>query len=62
MKLIETRPKHPSGRPIQNRPYKPARSIHREPMREPLTPGLRRNGYVQAIGFHVDYATNEDGD
>jgi hypothetical protein len=49
--VIMTKPKHPSGRPRHDTPFRNL-SITRAPRDEPLTPGLRQRGLAQAIGFH----------
>ena len=55
------RRRHPSGRPLKRRQSGPL-SRPRLPPEEPLTPGLRSQANVNAIGFHADLIASEDSE
>lgn len=52
---------HPSGRPIPERCVG-VRSIWRVPDEGPVTPRLRAEGLVQAIGFRAEIVSPDDDD
>lgn len=59
------RPSHPSGRPVRRRIIpKDRRPVLNVPQDEPLTPGLRHDRNVEAIGFHhmASEPEEEDGE
>lgn len=60
--MARERGRHPSGRPIRRHIVKDPIGYRRPPPDEPLTPGLRSDRSVEAIGFHHFARAPDDAD